>query len=212
MDNTLPKVEVISGSTALRIDPAPQRVHTNPQFVEQSKGSNWIHASLKVIKVTDCGFGVITTRDLPEATLLIVYGGRVITTEDFEALPHEMQHYPYQVAPDLFIGPVNSDDVGIGERINHSCNPNAGFQGAIHLIAMRDIIAGEEVTIDYATCVSANEDAFTMNCVCGSSNCRGVITGQDWQLKEVQSRLLPYYQPYLQERVRARRKRERYLR
>jgi uncharacterized protein len=47
---------------------------------------------------------------------------------------------------------------------------------------------------------------------CGAPNCRGTITGQDWQLKEEQSRLLPYYQPYLQERVRARRKRERFLR
>jgi uncharacterized protein len=102
-------------------------------------------------------------------------------------------------------------DANLG-RVNHSCSPNAGIAGSIHLIAIRDIQVGEEVTFDYANCVSTNDDAFKMQCFCGAPNCRGTVTGQDWQLKEVQSRLLPYYQPYLQERVRARRKRERFLR
>lgn len=172
--------------------------------VEHSRGSNWIHPSLGVVDIPGRGYGVIATEPITDGTTLIVFGGKVITLEDFEALSHEMQNYPYQIDDDLFLSPVDLNDLGIGERINHSCNPTAGFRGAIHLVAIRDIGRGEQVTIDYATCVSADDDAFVMDCTCGSILCRKKITGQDWQLEEVQSRLLPYFQPYLQERIGSR--------
>jgi uncharacterized protein len=34
--------------------------------------------------------------------------------------------------------------------INHSCEPNVGFAGNIVIVAMREVIAGEELTTDYA--------------------------------------------------------------
>lgn len=173
-------------------------------LIVHGRGSNWIHPGLGVVDIPGRGYSVIATEDIADCTTLAVFGGKVITSEEFGLLSPEMQNYPYQIDSELFLSPVDLNDVGIGERLNHSCNPNAGFRGAIHLTAIRDIAAGEQVTIDYAMCVSSDDDAFVMECNCGSILCRKRITGQDWQLEEVQSRLLPYFQPYLQERVQSR--------
>jgi hypothetical protein len=130
-----------------------------------------------------------------------VYGGIVLTTDDFESLSEEMQNFPFQIGDDLFLAPRDEEDIGVGERINHSCDPNVGFSGPIHLVALRDIEAGEQIFLDYATCVASDDGAFVMECTCGSPKCRGTITGEDWKLADVQSRLLSYFQPFLQHKV-----------
>jgi SET domain-containing protein len=58
--------------------------------------------------------------------------------------------------------------------INHSCEPNAFMQilyGHILFIALRDIEAGEEITIDYESTLHSNKK----RCVCGAPSCRGTI-------------------------------------
>lgn len=172
-----------------------------PRPLVAIRASNWVSNCLEQREVASCGFGAFARIDIPTGTLLVVYGGVVLNLQEFEALSLEMQNYPYQVEEELFLGPASSADIGVGERLNHSCAPNAGFQGAIHIVALRDIRAGEQVTIDYATCVSAEHEAFRMACVCGAPDCRGVVTGEDWKLPAVQRRLLPYFQPYLQRKV-----------
>ena len=167
----------------------------------ERRGSNWVHGALVEQEVPGCGYGAFAREPVRAGTTLIVYGGRVLTLEQFEALSIEMQNYPYQVEEELFLGPVNESDIGVGERLNHSCQPNAGFNGAIHIVALRDIAAGEQVTIDYASCVSADHDAFAMECSCGLSCCRGTVTAQDWKIPAVQASLLPFFQPYLQRKV-----------
>jgi D-alanine-D-alanine ligase len=57
---------------------------------------------------------------------------------------------------------------------NHSCNPNTAYAG-LNLVALRDIRAGEELTIDYGA--FANPDAAPFLCSCGAGNCRGTIRG-----------------------------------
>jgi D-alanine-D-alanine ligase-like ATP-grasp enzyme len=55
---------------------------------------------------------------------------------------------------------------------NHSCDPNTAYRG-LNLIAIRDIPAAEELTLDYAACCDETMAAF--QCSCGSPNCRGAI-------------------------------------
>jgi uncharacterized protein len=58
--------------------------------------------------------------------------------------------------------------------INHSCEPNAYMKilyGHILFIALRDIKAGEEVTIDYESTLHSNKK----RCTCGAPSCRGTI-------------------------------------
>lgn len=171
----------------------------------QGRGSNWIHQSLAVVRTERCGFGVIATAPIAAKTTVVVFAGIVLTQSEFDDLSHEMQNFPFQIADDLFLGPRDENDIGVGERINHSCAPNVGFSGAIALVTLRDIEAGEELTLDYATCVASNDDAFAMHCECGAPGCRSKVTGQDWALPEVQVRLFPYFQPFLQEKILQRR-------
>ena len=58
--------------------------------------------------------------------------------------------------------------------INHSCAPNAYMKilyGHILFLALRDIEAGEEITIDYESTLHSNEK----RCICGAPSCRGTI-------------------------------------
>jgi D-alanine-D-alanine ligase len=61
--------------------------------------------------------------------------------------------------------------------INHSCDPNAWFDG-LDVVARRKIKKGEEVTLDYAT--FHNEQMPSFECTCAAAECRGTIRGDDY--------------------------------
>jgi SET domain-containing protein len=61
--------------------------------------------------------------------------------------------------------------------INHSCQPNAYMRtlhGHVLFFALRDILPGEEITIDYEQTLHPN----SKRCSCGATNCRGTINRQ----------------------------------
>lgn len=58
---------------------------------------------------------------------------------------------------------------------NHSCDPNAAFDEAGNLVAIKHVRAGTEITWDYGTL--EKNPAFRMECKCGSPKCRKVIRG-----------------------------------
>lgn len=73
--------------------------------------------------------------------------------------------------------------------INHSCSPNAFIRGRNELVALRDINKNEEITFDYSTTMNDNldrEEQWTMECMCGSNNCRKIIDQFHLLPKEVQ--------------------------
>jgi len=58
--------------------------------------------------------------------------------------------------------------------INHCCEPNAYMRilyGHVLFFALRDIRAGEEITIDYEQTLHPD----SKRCFCGAQNCRGTI-------------------------------------
>ncbi|MFA5801280.1 MAG: SET domain-containing protein-lysine N-methyltransferase [Thermoleophilia bacterium] len=65
-------------------------------------------------------------------------------------------------------------------KVNHSCDPNCGISvnetGAHDFVAIREIIADEEITFDYAM-RNYGIGFFPKQCGCGSKGCRGKITG-----------------------------------
>jgi hypothetical protein len=69
-----------------------------------------------------------------------------------------------------------------------------------YAVGGRDIATGEELTNDYAT--STGGDEFTMPCGCGSPLCRGLVTGRDWQLPELQRSYGEHWVPALLDRIR----------
>ena len=102
-----------------------------------------------------------------------------------------------QIWDHLFQVPLQEGDPA--DYFNHSCNPNAGFNTPISLVAMRDVEPGEELCFDYAMSEDNHFDEFP--CGCGSETCRGQVTGKDWQIPELQERYFGYFSPYLQTRI-----------
>jgi len=62
--------------------------------------------------------------------------------------------------------------------INHSCDPNAWFEG-LNVTARRDIPQGEEICVDYAVLYAYDDQGPSFTCKCGSSICRGTWKGND---------------------------------
>lgn len=163
---------------------------------------DWVNPKVAVRDTKKIGLGLIATDLIPKGSTVILFGGKIMTWNEVLSLDPDMQDIPYQIADDLFFGIERREDLGIGERINHSCNPNCGFTSEMKLIAIRDIFPGEDVTMDYATCTSL--DSYRLECRCDEPNCRGFVTGNDWKISEIQDRLSEYYQPYLKEKLKPR--------
>ena len=72
---------------------------------------------------------------------------------------------------------MRSPDPEEWQPINHSCDPNAWLDG-LNVVARRDIAAGDEITLDYAT--FRNERMPSFECSCGAAACRGVVRGTDY--------------------------------
>lgn len=84
---------------------------------------------------------------------------------------------------------------GVGD-LNHSCEPNLGWAAGDTLIAIRDIAAGEELTVDYATAITDPE--FVLMCHCQTYRCRQVIEGRDWRIPQLQKRYAGHWAPEVQ--------------
>ncbi len=131
--------------------------------------------------------------------IVAVKGGHIISRHLLEQLRPRLGSAEIQIADNLFICPGNEEERD-GSMIfsNHSCDPNIGVQGQIVFIAMRDIAAGEELTHDWAM---TDDDDSSIECHCGSANCRGTITGKDWQRPELQERYRGYFSLYIAEKI-----------
>jgi hypothetical protein len=79
------------------------------------------------------------------------------------------------------------------------------MRGEITFVAMRDIPAGQELTHDWAT---TDDDDYSVECKCGSPNCRGTVTGKDWQRPELQKRYAGYFSAYLADKIARMNKRD----
>jgi SET domain-containing protein len=146
------------------------------------------------------GRGLFAAAEIAKDEIVAVKGGHIISRQRLAELAPRLGPAEIQIADELFICPV-SEEEREGSMIfsNHSCDPNIGVRGQIIFVAMRDITAGEELTHDWA--MTDNDDNVT-KCRCGAANCRGTITGKDWQRPELQSRYGTYFSSYLLEKVR----------
>lgn len=162
-----------------------------------------LHPDLAVHSSAIAGCGTFAVRDLPQGTLLLVMGGQIVTLQEEANLPPKMQDAGVQIAADLVLSPISINDIGGINHVNHSCDPNAGFQGQMFLVAMRDITPGEEVTFDYAMCLGGGGTPYQLQCGCGATRCRRQITERDWMIPELQTRYRGFFQPYLQAQIGA---------
>jgi SET domain-containing protein len=145
------------------------------------------------------GCGLFAREPMTKGEIICVKGGYIFTRQTLHSMPEWYKAAEIQVAADLFIGPLTEDERE-GSMIfsNHSCEPNIGVQGQIVFVAMRDIESGEELTHDWAT---TDDDDYQVACNCGTANCRKILTGQDWQRRDLQEKYAGYFSWYLQKKI-----------
>jgi hypothetical protein len=148
------------------------------------------------------GRGLFAGEPIARGEIVCVKGGHLLDRAGL-ALAGVVNHAYLQIADDLFLAPVTEAEFeGVMMFLNHSCEPNVGIQGQIVFVALRDIAASEELTLDYAT---IDHDSEPMDCRCGAAGCRRLITGRDWQKPELQQKYGSYFAWYLLEKIRAER-------
>lgn len=145
------------------------------------------------------GRGLFAREPFARGEVVCVKGGYVFDRATLKSLPGWYRSAEIQLTEDLFIGPlVESEREGSMIFSNHSCEPNIGVRGQIVFVAMRAIQADEELTHDWAT---TDDDDYELDCHCGVSTCRKVITGQDWRKSELQEKYRDYFSAYLAEKI-----------
>lgn len=115
------------------------------------------------------GHGVYAARRYRRGEGLFVVQGDELTKAQILTGGEEHAANAYQIDDDLYIYPLHPE----GRFMNHSCEPNAGLREDREMVALRDILPGEEVVFDYSTTMS--EKHWTMPCRCGSTQCRGLV-------------------------------------
>ena len=142
------------------------------------------------------GKGLFATHRIPKGTLIL--RNRKGSTFHFldTILMGDTESHSLQIGPEEY---VMCDKTFV--YCNHSCEPNAGLNAKLEMIALRDIEAGEELFWDYSTWML--ERHWEMNCYCGSPHCRQVVRDFDFLPHHIQSKYLqlqivaPFIQDYL---------------
>lgn len=145
------------------------------------------------------GTGLFAKHAIARGEIAAVKGGHVLTAAQWKDLEPALGPAEIQISEDLVIAPVDrAERDGSMLYTNHSCDPNLAIQGQIVLVAMRDVTAGEELTIDWAT---TDDGDYEMQCRCASPRCRGTITGKDWMRPELQEKYRGWFCWFLQRKI-----------
>jgi uncharacterized protein len=144
------------------------------------------------------GRGLIAVAPIAAGELVAIKGGHIVSTAALASLPQRLRNSEVQIADGFHLAAVDEAEYEpVMLFLNHSCEPSVGFAGNTVLVAMRDISPDEELTTDYALFDDSDE---TMQCQCGTSSCRGMISGRDWQRPDLQRKYGSYFSAYLQRR------------
>jgi uncharacterized protein len=164
---------------------------------------SWMNPKLEVRNTEKCGKGVFAKKDIKKDELLAVFGGYILTLKEEEVLPKKFCDHGVQISEEFVLTVKKMSEIEDAGYFNHSCDPNAGYKGQIFLVAMKKIRCNEEVTFDYAMvlCHSKNAEIYTKECLCGSKNCRKIISEDDWKKQSLQKKYDGYFQWYLQEKI-----------
>lgn len=167
----------------------------------------WLNPKLefrKTDKYEKGGRGTFTKKNIKKGECVLIAGGYIMTLDEEAKLPYPLNDYGMQISENLVLCIKNKGETNGLNFFNHSCDPNVGIAGQIYFVAMRDIKTNEEIVFDYAMVLyhSVGSKPYKMKCLCDSKNCRGIITDNDWKIKELQKRYKNHFQYYLLEKMK----------
>jgi SET domain-containing protein len=145
------------------------------------------------------GRGVFATEKINQGEVVAIKAGHIVTADQLSEITRTVGDYALQIHEHFYLSPTSKEEVDrMTIFINHSCDPNVGFDGQITYVAMRDIEPGEELCHDYAM---ERTDEYSLDCRCGSALCRGKVTGEDWKNPLLQQRYGKYFSSYILSKI-----------
>ena len=130
--------------------------------------------------------GVFATVPIAAGSLILLMSGELVPRPD---------RYSIQLSRDLHLRGSGS----MADELRHACEPNARVVGEtpppLHVVALRDIAPGEEVTIDYCATEEVLSSPFA--CACGSSRCYGDVRGYRFLDEAQRARIATRASPWL---------------
>ena len=128
------------------------------------------------------GQGAFATQDLRAGRRLAVYEGRRYTARQVGRRDwDDGLTYVFGLTDGTVIDAADGGNAS--RHINHSCAPNCvayeerGPRGRMDVAfyALRDILAGEELFLNYSLEVDEAADRSAFECACGAGECRGTM-------------------------------------
>ncbi len=126
------------------------------------------------------GYGIYATQPILKGE--VVFKGeekaqRIVTKKYVSASWNEREQldfarYAYPISKEVYI--LWSENPAEWAPQNHSCSANTAYTG-LNVVALRNINSNEELTLDYSNFL--DETAQSFECQCGSTQCRGKISG-----------------------------------
>lgn len=172
----------------------------DPSLTQKVVHFSWVSPKLRA-KVFKTGSGVYSIEPVKAGETLIVWTGKIVTAEEgLAVMDTKDKHYLLQIGDGFYQAPL-SEHREPADWTNHSCDPNAGFgkNSPICLSALRDIMVGEQILFDYGMCETDERLWEPMECMCGSSCCRGLVTAHDWYLyPELRPKYKGFFAPHVQ--------------
>jgi len=132
----------------------------------------------KIVKFKKIGRGIVARQDIPAGTVIGDYLGRLIDDKEVDCLErlYKGECYALHYWKDLSVFPLDVKAPGV-HLLNNSCTNNCStffYYGHSLIFALRKILAGEELSLDYLFELENNEE-YAANCHCGSPLCRGTM-------------------------------------
>jgi SET domain-containing protein len=167
---------------------------------------SWFSPKIEVRSSAIHGKGTFALAEITSGEIVEIWGEwsngakTVEYTNNLEKLEAARAHGKVVMQWDDELYSIEERGADAGYFINHSCDGNLWFRDAFTLEARIPIAPGEEVTIDYAL-FETHEYIADWQCACGTSECRGRITGQDWLLPEIQFRYQGHFTPLINKKI-----------
>ena len=171
-------------------------------MARQYRSETWVDPRQDIRPSSIHGMGIFARDTIRQGEPVEIIGGQLMTDGEFRTFQQTAPRFnAVQIDEDLHLverSEVTQHRVG---SLNHSCDSNLWLADEVTIVAQRDIVAGEELTVDYALFSPQLDWVMDIPCRCGSPVCRRVITGNDWKLKDVQERYRYHFTPFLNERI-----------
>lgn len=162
----------------------------------------WFVDGLEIRESPIHGRGLYANRRYERSSAIIRLGGCLFNISQ-RGTAEVMPSTTTPLSETVLLAEPSNGSKDYSDYLNHSCNPNSGFMDAISIVAIRDIVPGEEIVIDYTFWECDVGWALRHDCRCGAERCRKKVTGRDWMAVKPTDWSFQYFSPFMKRRVLA---------